>query len=128
MAPVLAVLIWRLFMKTVITIIIMFLCSAFMRAQPDSSDIKDKEVKNQISIQQNEIKQIQKRIGPEDKPGEIQKMKTKGKDVFIDKDGDGICDTRQGGMSFNKLRKRQGKQSGKGGGNNGNNNFHRNGR
>lgn len=32
----------------------------------------------------------------------------KKKDVFIDKDGDGICDTRQGGMSFNKMRKRSG--------------------
>ena len=28
------------------------------------------------------------------------------KDIFIDKDGDGISDTRVGGMSLNKLRKR----------------------
>ena len=32
----------------------------------------------------------------------------RGKDVFIDKDGDGICDSRQSGMSFNKLRQRLG--------------------
>lgn len=45
----------------------------------------------------------------------------KRKDVFIDKDGDGIADTRQGGMSFNKLRKRTGQKqgSGSGGGHNG---------
>jgi hypothetical protein len=32
--------------------------------------------------------------------------KKKRKDVFIDKDGDGIADTRAGGMSLNKIRKR----------------------
>ncbi len=30
------------------------------------------------------------------------------KDVFIDNDGDGICDKRARGMSFEKLRKRHG--------------------
>jgi hypothetical protein len=35
----------------------------------------------------------------------------KKKDVFIDKDGDGICDDRVEGMSFQKMRKR--KQHGK---------------
>jgi hypothetical protein len=30
----------------------------------------------------------------------------RGKDVFIDKDGDGIADTRAGGMSLEKIRKR----------------------
>jgi len=33
--------------------------------------------------------------------------KKHGKDVFIDKDGDGIADTRAGGMSFDKIRKRK---------------------
>lgn len=32
--------------------------------------------------------------------------KKRGKDVFIDKDGDGIADTRAGGMSLDKIRKR----------------------
>jgi len=41
----------------------------------------------------------------------------KNKDVFIDKDGDGICDNRAEGMSFEKMRKR--KQRGKEGGNHG---------
>lgn len=40
-------------------------------------------------------------------------------DVFIDKDGDGICDYRAKGMSFEKLKKRnrQGMGDGKGKGN-----------
>ena len=115
-------------MKTIITIMTLFLCSAIVAAQQDSSGTKDKETKNQIRIQQNETEQFQKRIGPEEKPSENQKMKTRGKDVFIDKDGDGICDNRQGGMSFNKLRKRQGRQQGSGGGHKGNGNFNGNGR
>ncbi len=32
--------------------------------------------------------------------------KNKKRDVFIDKDGDGICDKRVKGMSFEKFRKR----------------------
>jgi hypothetical protein len=51
--------------------------------------------------------------------------KRKKKDVFIDKDGDGICDSRQSGMSFNKMRKRSGNgkngPGGPGGSGNGNN-------
>ena len=50
-------------------------------------------------------------------------------DVFIDKDGDGICDSRQSGMSFNKMRKRSGTgkngpggPGGSGNGSNGNTN------
>ncbi len=51
--------------------------------------------------------------------------KKRGKDVFIDKDGDGIADTRAGGMSLEKIRKRtragQQGSGGQGGGGNGNN-------
>lgn len=48
------------------------------------------------------------------------KMK-RGKDVFIDKDGDGICDQRVNGMGFEQHRKRlkggkQGSSGGHGGG------------
>jgi hypothetical protein len=49
--------------------------------------------------------------------------KKRGKDVFIDKDGDGIADTRAGGMSLEKIRKRtragQGSGGQSGGGNGG---------
>jgi len=48
--------------------------------------------------------------------------KKKGKDVFIDKDGDGIADTRAGGMSLEKIRKRtRAGQKGSGQGGNGGN-------
>ncbi len=39
------------------------------------------------------------------------------KDVFIDKDGDGMCDNRVEGMSLDKMRKR--KRSGEGNGKHG---------
>ena len=39
----------------------------------------------------------------------------RGKDVFIDKDGDGIADTRAGGMSLEKIRKRTRSGQGSGG-------------
>lgn len=51
--------------------------------------------------------------------------KKRGKDIFIDKDGDGIADTRAGGMSLEKIRKRtragqgSGGQGGSGNGSNG---------
>ena len=41
--------------------------------------------------------------------------KKRGKDVFIDKDGDGIADTRAGGMSLEKIRKRTRAGQGSGG-------------
>jgi hypothetical protein len=69
------------------------------------------------------------KVKPEDKTDKtliketdptFKKQKRK-KDVFIDKDGDGICDNRANGMSFEKFRKRhqmqrkgsQGNQGGK---------------
>ncbi|MCK7517309.1 MAG: hypothetical protein MZV64_06075 [Ignavibacteriales bacterium] len=62
------------------------------------------------------MKQIQEQIGPKGNPQTDVKENRKKKDVFIDKDGDGICDSRQSGMSFNKMRKRQGSgQKGPGG-------------
>jgi len=118
-------------MKTFITILILFSGFTFILAQQDTSNVKDKNLKNQIQVQKDEMKQVQKSIGPKDNPVKNQKLKLKGKDVFIDKDGDGICDTRQSGMSFNKLRKRHGTQAGSGrhgGRQNGNNNSNGNGR
>ena len=62
------------------------------------------------------MKKNQEQIGPKGNPQTDMKENRKKKDVFIDKDGDGICDSRQSGMSFNKMRKRQGSgQKGPGG-------------
>ena len=44
------------------------------------------------------------------------KQKKRGKDVFIDKDGDGICDQRVRGMGFQRGQKGH-RQYGKGEGN-----------
>jgi hypothetical protein len=46
---------------------------------------------------------------------ELERDKKKKKDVFIDRDGDGICDERAEGMSFEKLRKRKRSGQGQGG-------------
>ena len=74
-------------------------------AQSDSAKTKNKELK-----QKRNTEQIMKTF---EKPG-------KKKDQFIDKDGDGICDNRAEGMSFQKMRKRkyhggEGQEGGKGG-------------
>ena len=113
-------------MKLILIISVLFFGFINIQAQSDTSGTKDKEVKNKIQLQNNELDKVQKNIGPKDNPGANKKLK--GKDVFIDKDGDGICDTRQSGMSFHKLRKRQGKQGGDhGGGGNGNGGNNQNG-
>jgi len=90
-----------------IFLIILFLVAVFsfsIYAQSDSSkgSAKDDETK---------IEKDEDQIMPS-----FDKSKKK-KDVFIDKDGDGICDNRAEGMSFEKMRKR--KQKGKQGGNRG---------
>ena len=90
-----------------ILLIILFLTAGFgfsTFAQDDSSKGSAKD--NETKIEKNEDK-----IMPS-----FEKSKRK-KDVFIDKDGDGICDNRAEGMSFEKMRKR--KQKGKEGGNHG---------
>lgn len=75
----------------------------------DSSQNRQRnQEQNQIKAQEQEKNKIQDQIGPKDNPQENAKVERKRKDVFIDKDGDGICDTRQSGMSFNKMRKRMG--------------------
>ncbi len=108
-------------MKLILFLMIIVFGLTNIKAQEDTSGIKDKEMKIKVQIQNQEG--IKKNKGSKDNPDVNKKIK--GKDVFIDKDGDGICDTRQGGMSFNKLRKRYGKQnngSGPGGKRNGGNN------
>ncbi len=96
-------------MKTLI-IISIFLAGGLIFAQSiDSSQVKQKlQEQNQIKTQEQERNNIQNQIGPKDNSQGNVKVERKKKDVFIDKDGDGICDTRQSGMSFNKMRRRMG--------------------
>ena len=96
-------------MKTIIITLIVF--SGLIFAQPisDSTQTRTKsQEREQIQNQKQEINSAQEQIGPKENSGAEGKSNRKKKDVFIDKDGDGICDTRQSGMSFNKMRKRMG--------------------
>jgi hypothetical protein len=96
-------------MKTIIVTLIFF--SGLIFAQPinDSTQTLTKsQEREQIQNQKQEINSAQEQIGPKGNSGAEGKSNRKKKDVFIDKDGDGICDTRQSGMSFNKMRKRMG--------------------
>lgn len=107
-------------MKTIIMLLVF--SAGLMFAQTDSTQIKrENQNKNQIKNQGQEKTQLQKQIGPKENPQAEVKQIRKKKDVFIDKDGDGICDTRQSGMSFNKMRKRIGtNKTGPGSGGSGN--------
>ena len=91
----------------------------------DSLQIKKQnQEQNQVKAQGQQNDKLQNQIGPKGDPQTDVKENRKKKDVFIDKDGDGICDSRQSGMSFNKMRKRlgAGKQGPGGKGNGGNQN------
>lgn len=114
-------------MKTIIIAIVFF--SGLIIAQPisDSTQTRTRsQEREQIQNQKQEMNTEQEQIGPKENAGTEGKANHKTKDVFIDKDGDGICDTRQSGMSFNKMRKRMGSgqkgpgkgQHGSGSGNN----------
>ena len=101
-------------MKTTITILLLFSGLVFAQTVSDSSG-------KGRSMQEREMKTVQEQIGPKGNPDNNGKVDRKKKDVFIDKDGDGICDSRQSGMSFNKMRKRSGSgQQGPGKGQHGN--------
>jgi hypothetical protein len=101
-------------MKTLLTILFFGSFSyAYANVLQDSSQNQNKE-KEQLQVQEQNQQQNQ---GDENQIKERNKLQTgdtlqskdgkkKGKDVFIDKDGDGIADTRAGGMSLNKIRKR----------------------
>jgi len=115
-------------MKTVLTILIFgSLSIAFASSLQDSTKNQNRE-QEQVQ-EQNQ----QKNQGEDDQIKNKNKVhsgneipetggKKRGKDVFIDKDGDGIADTRAGGMSLEKIRKRTraGQGSGGQGGNGGN--------
>lgn len=93
-------------MKLLVTIsfLILTLSLSSIFAQSDSSKSIAKE-------NETKAKKSEDQIMPT-----FDKSKRK-RDVFIDKDGDGICDNRADGMSFETMRNR--KQKGAGNGNNG---------
>ncbi|MFA6599359.1 MAG: hypothetical protein WCS69_16680 [Ignavibacteriaceae bacterium] len=88
-------------MKTLVALLLLFLFSFPVVAQ-DSTAVKEKKEKPGVETGKNE---------------NISFDKKKKNDVFIDKDGDGICDFRVKGMSFEKFRKRNGQGFGNGNGN-----------
>jgi hypothetical protein len=120
-------------MKTILTILIF--CSfsvAFASGLQDSTQNQNREQEQKQIQEQNQ----QKNQGEDTQIRDRNRLhsgnefpdnggKKRGKDVFIDKDGDGIADTRAGGMSLEKIRKRtragqgSGGHSGGGNGNNG---------
>lgn len=102
------------------TLTIFLLAAALSVAQTFPDSLKNKEMnreQKQIQVQQKETNRIQERIGSKENPEDGKNINRPKMDVFIDKDGDGICDNRQSGMSFNKMRNRKssGGQKGPGG-------------
>src|SRR3989339_1139126 len=96
-------------MKTIFTMLLLYSGLILAQTVADSTQTsKRNQEREQIQNQKQEINSAQEQIGPKENPGTEGKANRKKKDVFIDKDGDGICDTRQSGMSFNKMRKRMG--------------------
>lgn len=110
-------------MKTLLTLVVAsFLSTAFAAELQDSTRNQNRE-KEQLQIQEKNQQQNQ---GDESQIRDRNKLQTgdmlqnkdgkkRSKDVFIDKDGDGIADTRAGGMSINKIRKRTRSGQGSGG-------------
>ena len=115
-------------MKTIITIVLLSAGLIYSQTISDSTQIRNKnQERGQIQNQNPEMKQIQEQTGPKNSPQNDLKQNRKKKDVFIDKDGDGICDSRQSGMSFNKMRKRMGSGKNGPGGQHGSGNGGKNG-
>ena len=111
-------------MKTIFTMLLLYSGLILAQTVADSTQIsKRNQESEQFQNQKQEINRAQEQIGPKGNPNADGNVTRKKKDVFIDKDGDGICDTRQSGMSFNKMRKRMGSgQKGPGKGKSGNGN------
>ncbi len=78
-------------MKTLISAAILFILFSVpvMAQESDSTQTRKKEV-----------------VKTEERQKEAVTERKRNKDVFIDKDGDGICDQRVKGLLFEKLRKR----------------------
>jgi hypothetical protein len=120
-------------MKTLLTLLVFgYFSFAFAMETQDSTQNQNrgqKQIKNQgQNLQKNQGDENQIRDRNKIHSGDQFSGKNsnkRGKDVFIDKDGDGIADTRAGGMSLNKIRKRtrsgqgSGGQGGNGSGGNG---------
>lgn len=96
-------------MRYIITIIfsLLFSSAAYSFTPQDSTVAghNGQQVKEQVRMQEKGYKN----------QGQL-KQKRRGKDVFIDKDGDGICDQRVRGMGFQRGQKGH-KQNGKNQGN-----------
>lgn len=106
-------------MKT-LTLILLFASFGLANGfdYPDTTKSRNQEeseeqIKDQKKLNKAEIERFVDKKGTGEKNRITERKR---KDVFIDKDGDGISDTRQGGMSFNKLRKRIGQKQGSGSG------------
>ena len=110
-------------MKTLLTLLVFGSFSlAFALEMQDSTqnrNMEQKQIQNQEQNQeknQGDDNQVKDRNTVHDGDQFNDKDgKKRGKDVFIDKDGDGIADTRAGGMSLNKIRKRTRSGQGSGG-------------
>jgi len=89
-------------MKNIYFIILAAVAFSFPTLAQDSTGVKEKTEKVQHETGNN---------------GKGMQMGKKKNDVFIDKDGDGICDFRAKGMSFEKFRKRKQQGTGDGQGN-----------
>ncbi len=87
-------------MKTLISAVILFILFSVpvLSQESDTTQTRKKEI---VKTEQSEKKTVTAR--------------KRNKDVFIDKDGDGICDQRVKGLLFEKLRKRY--RAGQNGGN-----------
>lgn len=117
-------------MKTLLTILILgsfgFVYASGLQDSTQNQNQEQKQIKeqNQLKNQGDENQIIDRNRLHTGDPFSNKNRKKRGKDVFIDKDGDGIADTRAGGMSLEKIRKRtragQG-SGGHGGGGNGSN-------
>ena len=104
-------------------IILFFVAGSVLSAQAIADSLKNKEMnQEQNQFRNKEMNQERNQIGAKENPENGKQNKERKMDVFIDKDGDGICDNRQSGMSFNKVRNRKGAgQKGPGGPGQGNN-------
>lgn len=104
-------------MKKISAILLIILSAGYLTAQvSDSTKQKEKvQVKVQLENKLSNKPENENQFSQSDQSLITDKSKRK-KDVFVDKDGDGINDNRVSGMSFSKIRKRyQNKQSGHGG-------------
>ena len=110
-------------MKTLLTILIfgsfgiVYASTLQDSTQNQNQEQKQIQEQNQQKNQGNESQIRDRNRLHSGDPFSNKDGKKRGKDVFIDKDGDGIADTRAGGMSLEKIRKRT--RAGQGSGGNG---------